>query len=91
MRLQSTANALAGGEKYNIDQNAMADIKVVLKDQQHGIQVTADIMLEKKCASIIPTTFFAGPGRTGEGGPAGHRHDGGGPGGAGAEGVKRTQ
>ena len=91
MRLQSTANALAGGEKYNIDQNAMADIKVVLKDQQHGIQVTADIIPVKKCAILNTHHLFAGPGRTGEGGPAGHRHDGGGPGGAGAEGVKRTQ
>jgi len=46
VRLQSTANALAGGEKYNIDQNAMADIKVVLKDQQHGIQALVGLVKE---------------------------------------------
>ena len=39
MRLQSQTAVLSGGERYTLDQEALGDVRAVLKDQQEGIQV----------------------------------------------------
>jgi len=46
VRLQSQATVLCGGEKYNMDQFAVQDIKTVLRDQQQGIQALVGLVKE---------------------------------------------
>jgi len=46
VRLQSQAHVMSGGDKYQMDQFAIADIKAVLTDQQGGIQALVGLVKE---------------------------------------------